>query len=76
MSVYTKKLEYKINELTVKNNSLEAELKNTKSELDWVMDQYNVLMNATFSELFDLSAKVKSKALYKILEIRNKELSE
>lgn len=68
----TKNTEDKLNEATLKNKTLEDELKSVKEELQFVTKQYDFLVNATFSELYDLSTKVKNSSLYKLLEQRNK----
>jgi len=69
----TKNAEDKLNEAVLKNKTLEDELKNVKKELDWVTEQYNVLVNASFSELFDIATKIKNASLYKLLEQRNQQ---
>jgi hypothetical protein len=70
-----KNLENKLNEAILNNSKLNDELKSVREELAWVSDQYNTLVNASFSELFDIAANIKNRALFKLLEARNKQTS-
>lgn len=67
-----KALQDKINDDAIKISSLEKELTSVKDELSWLTEEYNNIVNATFSELFDVCAKVKNQNIYNITSRRNK----
>ena len=69
--VRIKELEDQLNESQIREKEKDERLKALQTELDWVMEQYSNLMNGSFSEMFDLCAKIKSLALDKLLEKRN-----
>lgn len=68
-----KELEEKINQAAIREKALNDELKNVKDELQFVTKSYDFLVNATFSEMFDIATKVKNSSLYKLLEQREAE---
>ena len=69
-------LENQLNEVKIREDNLKNKLKATESEIQWLIQQYNTLLNASFNEVFEIAVKIKRQGLEDLLAKRNQEQEE